>query len=115
MKCGTETFATALPKDWIDIYTKPKFDQAGSFEPAQWAPKPPTQSIGRDLLIEDLYVLAFMMDVRKFPKLGTQNPDRSIPPNHLRWPQVGDHDLEVSANVWAKGLVIQLGFKPFPH
>ena len=37
--------------------------------------------------------LAFMMDPWKFPKLGTQHPDRSIPPNHLRWPQVGDHNL----------------------
>jgi hypothetical protein len=27
MKCGTETFATALPKDWIDIYANPKFDE----------------------------------------------------------------------------------------
>ena len=82
-----------LLKNYILSYhTKTKIDQAGSFEPAQWAPKPPIQSIGRDLLIEELYVLAFMMDARKFPNLGTRNPDRSIPPNHLRWPQVGDHN-----------------------
>ena len=58
----------------IILSQKTELDQSGTFESAQWVPKPPIQSIGRDLLFEDLYVLSFMMDARKFLKLGTKIP-----------------------------------------